>query len=184
MSGSRTQAGTASVGAAPRVVVRDRDAFESVVRPLYAPLLRRLTLVLGDPHDAEDAAQEAYLKAFRAWTTFDGPDERAWLYTIGLRVAFDTLRRRRRWLGRLVPATDPDRADADPPYEDRVDPDLWAALALLEPRHRAALLANVIDGYTQREIAAVLGVPEGTVGSWLSRSRAVLRDALAPDRDA
>ena len=62
-----------------------------------------------------------------------------------------------------------------------VDPDLWAALRTLDVRTRTALLLNVVDGYTQREVGAILGVPEGTVASWLSRGRAALRREL--DRD-
>ena len=62
------------------------------------------------------------------------------------------------------------------------DPDLWAALRGLEPRTRTALLLNVLDGYTQAEIGAMLGVPEGTVASWLSRGRSALRKELGPDR--
>ena len=52
----------------------------------------------------------------------------------------------------------------------------------LEPRTRIALLLNVLDGYTQAEIAAMLGVPEGTVASWISRGRSALRKELGPDR--
>jgi RNA polymerase sigma-70 factor (ECF subfamily) len=153
----------------------DPDAFEAAVRPHYAPLIRRLVLVLGDPHDAEDIAQDAYLSAFRSWDRFDGTDVRAWLYTIGLRLAFNHRRGRRRWLaaiGRVEPR----------PWSDASDPDLWAALATLEPSTRAALLFNVLDGYTQAEIARMLRVPEGTVASWISRGRANLRRELAPDR--
>ena len=107
-----------------------------------------------------------------AWPAFDGTDARAWLYTIALRGAFDQLRRRRRWFARIT------RGPETPSYRDTVDPDLWAAIAGLEPRVRAALLASVLDGYTQREIAAMLSVAEGTVASWLSRARAALRVEL------
>ena len=152
----------------------EADAFEAAVRPHYANLVRRLVLVLGDERDAEDVAQDAYLKAFRSWGRFDGSDVRAWLYTIALRLAFNHLRGRRRWLaamGRVEP-----RAWADP-----ADPDLAAALASLDTRTRAALLLNVVDGYTQAEVARMLSVPEGTVASWISRGRATLRRALAAD---
>lgn len=152
-----------------------RAAFERAVVPLHGPFVRRLVLVLRDPHEAEDVAQEAYLRAFAAWSRFDGEDVRAWLYTIGLRLAFDRLRRQRRWAGRLA------RPAVEGTYMDRVDPDLWSALGRLEPRIRAALLASVLDGYTQREIALQLGVPEGTVASWLSRARAELRSSLSSD---
>ena len=147
-------------------------AFETAVLPLHAPLVRRLVLVLRDPDEAEDVAQDAYLRALGAWDRFDGEDVRAWLYTIALRLAFDRLRQRRRWLGRLG------RPSATATYVDRVDPDLWAALDALEPRVRAALLASAIDGYTHREIATMLAVPEGTVASWLSRARTSLRQTL------
>ena len=153
----------------------DPDAFEAAVRPHYASLIRRLVLVLGDERDAEDVAQDAYLKAFRSWDRFDGADVRAWLYTIALRVAFNHLRGRRRWLaaiGRIEPR----------PWADPADPDLAAALATLDRRTRAALLLNVVDGYTQAEIARMLAVPEGTVASWISRGRATLRRELGPGR--
>ena len=153
----------------------DPAAFEAAVRPHYANLVRRLVLVLGDENDAQDVAQDAYLKAFRAWNRFDGGDVRAWLYTIALRLAFNHLRGRRRLLaalGRVEPKE----------WTDHADPDLWAALRTLDARTRTALLLNAVDGYTQREIAAVLGVPEGTVASWLSRGRAVLRKELDRDR--
>jgi RNA polymerase sigma-70 factor (ECF subfamily) len=56
--------------------------------------------------------------------------------------------------------------------------DLHAALAELRPEHRAALLMNVVDGYTQAAIAEMLGVAPGTVASWISRAKASLRVAL------
>lgn len=170
--------GTAEGAVEPRTAAgtrSDPDAFEAAVRPCYAPLMRRLVVVLGDEHDAEDVAQDAYLRAFRSWERFDGADVRAWLYTIALRLAFNHVRRRRRWLGilgRTAPA----------PWTDRSDPDLWDAIHRLDARTRAALMLNVLDGYTHREIAAMLEVPEGTVASWISRGRAALRTELGSDR--
>ena len=163
----------------PRATVHrlpDSDAFEAAVRPHYAPLVRRLVVVLGDEHDAEDVAQDAYLRAFRSWDRFDGSDVRAWLYTIALRLAFNQLRRRRRWLGILDGGRL--RRGEPQPWTDPSDPDLWDALRGLDGRTRAALLLNVLDGYTHREIAAMLEVPEGTVASWISRGRAALRAEL------
>lgn len=153
----------------------DPDAFEAAVRPHYANLVRRLVVVLGDEHAAEDIAQDAYLKAFRSWARFDGTDVRAWLYTIALRLAFNEHRRTRRWLAAV-------RRIEPRPWRDPSDPDLWAALGRLDVRTRTALLLNVVDGYTQREIASMLSVPEGTVASWLSRGRAALRADLGEER--
>ena len=156
-------------------VAADADiprAFETAVRPHYAGLVRRLVLVLGDEQDAQDVAQDAYLKAFRSWARFDGGDVRAWLYTIGLRLGFNHLRGRRRWLVAI-------RQVEPRPWSDALDPDLWAAVGRLEARTRAALLLNVVDGYTLAEIATMLSAPEGTVASWISRGRARLRRELA-----
>lgn len=147
------------------------DTFERAVTPHYAPLVRRLVLVLGNEAEAQDVAQEAYLQAFRSWARFDGTDVRAWLYTIGLRLAFNELRRRRRWLaaiGRM----------RTPAWHDPADPDLAAALKSLEPRVRAALLLSLVDGYTHAEISAMFSVPTGTVASWISRARVQLREIL------
>lgn len=146
--------------------------FEAAVGPLYGPLVRRLVLVVGVEADAEDLAQETYLKAYRSWGSFDGADLRGWLYTIGLRLAFNHLRRRRRWLAALA------RMEPRHEWSDTVDPDLWEALRSLAPRVRAALLLNVVDGYTQTEVARILAAPPGTVASWISRGRAELRRRL------
>lgn len=149
----------------------DSGAFEAAVQPHYSALVRRLVLVLGNEQDAQDVAQDAYLNAFRSWERFDGADVRAWLYTIALRLAFNHLRGRRRWLAaiqRIEPRT----------WQDPSDPDLWAALHTLDVRTRAALLLNVVDGYTHAEIAQMLSVPQGTVASWVSRGRASLRREL------
>ena len=82
---------------------------------LYPALEQRLAVVLRDPEEARDAAQEAFLRAYQAWSRFDGADPRAWLYTIGLRLAFNELRRRRalqraRPPAEWSPSIDPARA--------------------------------------------------------------------------
>jgi len=151
------------------------EAFESAVAPHYSGLVRRLTAVLGDPDAGQDLAQEAYLRAFRAWHRFDGTDARAWVHTIGLRLAFNERARRSRW-GRLAS----DRGGTDP-WVAPQDRRLHDALGMLRREHRAALLLNAVDGYTQAEIAAMLEVPPGTVASWLSRAKAQLREALRDD---
>lgn len=145
--------------------------FAKVVGPIYPDLVRRLVLVLGDPEEAQDVAQDAALRAWRAWDRFDGANARGWLHTIGLRLAFNRLRSRRRLLqaiGRIEPR----------PWDGGADPDLWQALRSLDPRVRAAVLLQVVDGYTQAEIAAMLAVPRGTVASWSARGRATLRQLL------
>jgi RNA polymerase sigma-70 factor, ECF subfamily len=149
---------------------------EATLIELYPALVRRLTLVIGDEAEAQDVAQEAFIRASRGRHRFDGRDPRAWFWTIGLRLASNELRRRRRfglWPEHTAAAT------PGPTWAMSVDPDLWSALAGLDRRTRAALLLNVLDGYTHAEIAAMLGVRPGTVSSWLSRGKERLREALA-----
>jgi len=148
------------------------DHFMATVGQHYPGLVRRLTAVVGDREAALDLAQEAYLRAYRAWDRFNGTDARGWLYTIGLRLAFNERDRRRRWrdlLGRRTVST---------PWVSPEDLDLHRALGSLRREHRAALLLNAVDGYTQAEIGAMLGVPPGTVASWLSRAKTKMREAL------
>jgi RNA polymerase sigma-70 factor (ECF subfamily) len=149
----------------------DRSSFEEQVAPLYPALVRRLGLVLRDPAEAQDVAQEAYLRAYRAWDRFDGRDPGAWLSTIALRLALNELRRRRRLFAFVATR----RHES---YEPSVEVDLWRALARIGPAQRAALLLNVVDGYTHVEIAEMLKVPVGTVASWLSRTKLRLRRDL------
>lgn len=147
-------------------------SFEASMAEFYPALEQRLAVVLRDPEEARDVAQQAYLRAFRAWQRFDGADPRAWLYTIGLRLAFNELRRRRGWLRVLQRARSP--AAWSPPF----DPDLWGAIGQLDPRQRAALVLHVVDGYTQAEIGQMLGAPNGTVASWIARAKGKVRAAL------
>jgi RNA polymerase sigma-70 factor, ECF subfamily len=148
------------------------EAFVSAVAEHYPGLVRRLAAVLGDREEAQDVAQEAYLRAYRAWDRFDGTDARAWLHTIGLRLAFNERQRRIRW-GRLI-----GRRETEPAWVHPDDLALHEALRGLRAEHRAALLLNVVDGYTQAEVAVMLEVAPGTVASWLARSKAQLRKAL------
>lgn len=153
------------------------DAFEDVVAQHYPGLVRRLTVVLeGDVEAGRDLAQEACARAYRAWDRFDGTDGRAWLHTIGLRLAFNERRRRLRW-GRLLGH----RASGGASWVHPADLGLHEALRALRPEHRAALLLTVVDGYTQDEVARMLDVAPGTVASWVSRSKAQLRMALTDD---
>jgi len=111
--------GLAYVDAA--VPARD-DVFTATVGPHYPGLVRRLTAIVGDRESALDLAQEAYLRAYRAWDGFDGTDPRAWIYTIGLRLAFNERDRRRRWGNLLGRRSNP---------------------AVLQPNERYRLVARV-----------------------------------------
>lgn len=149
---------------------------EAELLAAYPQLTRRLALVMRDSVEAQDIAQAAFARAMEKRHRFSGGDARAWLYTIALRLAFNELRRRQR--------TTPMGVADEPTWAMATDPDLWLALDRLEPRHRAALLLSVLDGYTHEEIGRMLGVRTGTVSSWLSRARVSLRLLLGEPKDA
>jgi RNA polymerase sigma-70 factor (ECF subfamily) len=152
--------------------------FVENVDPHYAGLVQRLTLVLRDAEEARDVAQETYVRAWRAWGRFDGSDTRAWLHTIGIRLAFNRRRGRKRAEVAMhrsaveVPGWVPDQ---------RID--VWDALGELRPPERAALLLNAVDGYTQAEIADMLAAPSGTVAGWIAAAKRRLRDRLGSDSE-
>lgn len=141
------------------------STFAEVVAEHHDGLVRRLTAIVRDPVEAQDLAQESYLRAHRSWDRFDGVDVRAWLHTIGIRLALNERARRIRW-GR------PAATDVLHDWLAPTDLDLHEALGRLRREHRAALLLTLIDGYTQAEVAAMLEVAPGTVASWVSRAKA------------
>ncbi len=138
-------------------------------------LVRRLTFVVGDPEEARDLAQQTFLRAAERWPFPARQDVRRWLAVVGLHLAIDERRRRRRW--GFLPVR-----ESDATWALCTDPDLWRALSALEPRTRAALVLTVLDGYSQDEVAEALGVPRGTVASWLSRARDRLRPLLDEEK--
>jgi RNA polymerase sigma-70 factor (ECF subfamily) len=155
------------------------DDFDRLYRDSYARILRTLLGVLGEPAAAEDCAQETFVRAYQAWSRWrpDAPAE-AWLHRIGLRVAFSHRRRERlreasnlvRRLGRPASAVDPVEASSGA--------DLLAALHRLPAAQAAAIVLRHHHGYSNREIAAALGVPESTVSSRLTMAKDRLRREL------
>jgi RNA polymerase sigma-70 factor, ECF subfamily len=153
----------------------ESDSLTRAVEAHRPWLVRRLALVVRDSAEAEDLAQRTFLRAAERWPLPPEQDVARWLAVVGMRLAIDEQRRRRRW--GFVPVRETDQA-----WAMTADPDLWTALRVLDRRTRAALLLTVLDGYTQDEVAAAFGVPRGTVASWLARGRARLRRALEDER--
>jgi RNA polymerase sigma-70 factor (ECF subfamily) len=138
-------------------------------------LVRRLALIVGDAEEAHDLAQQAFVRAMEHWPLPDMTEPARWLTTVGIRLAIDERRRRRRW--GFLPMR-----ETDATWAMTTDPDLWRALARLARRTRAAIVLTTLDGYSQDEVALMLDVPRGTVASWISRGRERLRAELGPIR--
>jgi RNA polymerase sigma-70 factor (ECF subfamily) len=156
-------------------VIARSDALSEAVHAHRPWLVRRLALVVRDADEAEDLAQQTFLRAAERWPFPPEQDVARWLAVVGVRLAIDERRRRHRW-GFL------EIREADQEWAIATDPDLWQALGDLDRRTRAALIMHVLDGFSQDEVADVFGVPRGTVASWLSRGRAHLRLILGNDR--
>jgi len=141
--------------------------------------------LMGNPSDAEDVVQEAYLRALAGAERRRGGDERAWLLSIVHHRAIDAVRRRRATVDL------PERDDAPPPAMRL--PDVWgevssnldadevrAALASLSDVQREALELAYFGGLTQTEIAERTGTPLGTVKSRMRLGLLAMREMLSP----
>lgn len=128
--------------------------------------------------DADDLAQECYVRAFRNWNRFDGRGSRqAWLFAIARNTQADWFRKRGRDArlleqGRLdmaseVPAPDIDNAEA-----------LWQAVGTLTVEHREIVHLRFAADLSYVEIAQMLGVPVGTVRSRLHRALKAIREQM------
>ena len=159
----------------------DREAFGELIRRHQAAVRRACRAVTGNEHDADDAAQDAFLSALDRIETYDptrpfGP----WLMRIATNAGIDLLRRR---AVRKVELLDESLAAASQsPARDAEQAELRqrlaAALAALPERQRVAIALFDLEGYPHAEIAEVLGIPEGTVRSDVFHARRKLRESL------
>ena len=153
--------------------------FERLYRNTYHRILGTLVTMVRDRATAEDCAQETFERAYRSWKSWrpDAPVE-AWLHRIAINVAISDRRHQRirqageiiRRLGRPEPGPDPASVAEHS--------DMLAAMKKLPPKQAAALVLRHYHGYSNREIAAALGVPEQTVASRLGAARKHLQAVL------
>ncbi len=161
----------------------DFDAFDALVRE-HGPAVYRVALrMLGDPADAEDAAQDAFLQAWRGLRSFRGQSRfTTWMYRIVTNRCLDELARRR--------ATEP--LEEDSPSE-RPGPEqvvvarsefaiLRRAVDDLTPEQRVTLVLREFEGCTYEEIAEVLGISVSAVKSRLHRARVEVLEAMQGTR--
>src|SRR5580704_7443873 len=182
-----------------RAVAGDDAAFAELVQPYQGSVFRHCYRMLGSGADAEDATQDTLERAWRKLASYGGSGPfGAWLQRIATNVCLDGLRARRTRIGPVgygppaAPGTmpgppDPELAWVEPVSDSdlRVSQDpqdevvrreeislaFVAALQLLAPRQRAALLLHDVLGFSHAEVADVLEVGPSAVNSLLSRAR-------------
>jgi RNA polymerase sigma-70 factor, ECF subfamily len=186
----------------------DEGAFGELVEPHRAELRAHCYRMLGSLHDAEDALQDALLRAWRGLPGFEGRSSvRSWLYSIATNAAVDITRHRsRRELPVHFGPAAPTGGELDPPLADQVwlepYPDRWlagaagtspearyeqresvelafiVALQQLPPRQRAVLILRDVMGFSAAEISSQLSTSVPSVNSALQRARAAAQSHL------
>jgi len=146
--------------------------------------------LLRDQHDAEDAVQDACLRAFRAFREFRGTDGRAWFLTIVRNVCYTHLRKGKREPQEVSfdenlhgSADGSGEANAESWLEVRSE-QLREALERLPTEYREVIVLHDVEGLSYREISSIAEIPLGTVMSRLARGRGKLQRELAtPGQD-
>ena len=164
----------------------DQAAFGDLVRRYQRAVYRLAYGLTRNPSDADDLAQETFVRAYRAVGRFRaGEPLYPWLSRITINLAFSLFRRRkRRPETPLEPLLEAGRqwAANDDPAEDAAwreyERMLGEALAELSEEHRVVLVLRVIEELSYEEIAGALSVPIGTVMSRLARARGQLKTRL------
>ncbi len=161
----------------------DQAAFAEIVRHFQRPVYRVAYALTRNAADADDLAQETFVRAYQAIGRFRvGEPLYPWLSRIAVNLAYSLFRRRRRRPETPIePLVEAGRQFGveDDPAEHAAEAERRARLAeafgLLSPEHQAVLTLRVVEDMTYEEIARSLNVPVGTVMSRLSRARTELR---------
>jgi RNA polymerase sigma-70 factor (ECF subfamily) len=160
--------------------VRDAGAYDDFYRSTSQRLLRYCYALTGELGEAQDTAQETYMRAWRHWRTVSAhPAPEAWLRLTASRLATDRHRRLaafRKAIARTGPS-----AVVGPPSDDAVA--IAVGLRHLPTDQRRVLAMHYLLDLPVSEIALELDVPVGTVKSWLSRGRTALAAHLALPED-
>ena len=163
-----------------------RARFERAVVPHLDAAYNLARWLTGNGHDAEDLVQEAYLRAYRSFDRFRGGDGRAWLLAVVRNTCYTWLKQHR---ARAAPAVFDETIHGK--GDEAMDPQrqlerrgtqqlLREALEELPEEFREVVVLREMEGYSYKEIAAIAGIPLGTVMSRLTRARERLQRCLAP----
>jgi RNA polymerase sigma-70 factor (ECF subfamily) len=169
-----------------RALDGDSEAFESIILRYERRVVSLATKLLGRTEDAQDAAQEVFLRVYKYLHRLDlqKPIE-PWLMRMTVNVSRDIGRKRQLRLNAFPESESADAAPARPgcnPFEEVAAEQqrqlLWKALNSLPEKERIALTLRDIEGLSTSEVAEILESSESTVRSQISRARVRLKDAM------
>jgi RNA polymerase sigma-70 factor (ECF subfamily) len=173
----------------------DSAAFEELVKHYYPRIYDYVARMVRDPVEAEDVAQEAFVRAYQALPHFRGDASfQTWLYRIASNLAIDASRhhKRRQWQTASLdeplergdsqlardPVDDQSRTPAEQVEALAIREQVWRAISELSDKLRPVVILHDLQGLSYDEIAGTLGCPLGTVKSRLFNARCQLRDKL------
>jgi RNA polymerase sigma-70 factor (ECF subfamily) len=155
----------------------DQKAFGELVRRYERRLIRVILRFVRDPDQAEDLAQESFLRVYERLDQYDasrrfGP----WLFRIGVNLTLDYLRKRKRrvWGMLFTDSTRekwPDPAVADPRQSIDLHQEVWKVIEQLPEKYRIVLVLRDLENFSTSEIAAILGRREATIRWRLAEAR-------------
>jgi RNA polymerase sigma-70 factor, ECF subfamily len=164
---------------AARLRAADQQAAEDLFNACYPRLAGWVRRLVDDDETAHEIASEAFTRLLARWTGLDNPQ--SYLYMIATNLVRDHWRKtgRERKAIRTMTAGAP----SDPAYHPAQDVDVRALIEGLPAKQRDAFLLHYYGGFGVREVAGLLGRPEGTVKADLYHARARLKAALGDTRD-
>jgi RNA polymerase sigma-70 factor (ECF subfamily) len=171
---------------AEKAAAGDMNAFEDLVDRHRMAVYRLARSVTGNHHDADDAAQETFLRVYRALGSYD-PNRpfKPWLKRITYNTSLNTVRAGKSRSRGIVDGDLPEIADSNPAQPERMEADqniasVDHAVQNLPSDLRVTLLLRAVEGMSYKDIATAMGVKIGTVMSRLSRARERVMDVLEP----
>jgi RNA polymerase sigma-70 factor (ECF subfamily) len=159
---------------------REPAGFEDVVLPHLDAAYTLARYLLRHEADAQDAVQDAFMRALTYFGGYRGGDARAWLLRIVRNVCLDALRRKRASAADELDDSIGGESPEDGLLRGVARGALRTAIDELPPEYREVIVLREIEGMSYAEIAEVAEIPAGTVMSRLSRARRRLQEALNP----
>ncbi len=163
----------------------DKKAFEELIRRYESKVAGTVIGMLGNCAETDDIGQETFIRFYRALGDFRGDASiGTYLTRIAINLSLNELKRRRRRLSRFFSldteeaADMPDRRKSET-AEDDSELVHWG-LQQISPDFRSVIVLRLLNGYSTEETAEILGIPQGTVLSRLTRGQRKLREVLAP----